>query len=465
MKEVIDGLVNVLETSGNIAKKEVLRRYKGNKEMEIALNLAFNPFLITGIASKKLSKDIIAPIQQANSGRKTLSGVKMTGARTEVVDIPLAFEGLLEFFTTRHTGTDNDILSVQKFISKAIKTYNLSFKESKVLQDIITKSLTLGINVKSINEVWDSKLIKTFECQLGSKLEDCEKILDGKYIMVTEKLDGNRCICVVQSIFNEQDTEMESEVKFFSRNGKEIEGLQSIGKIMKTLPDGVYDGELIADDFNQTQSIIRTQGTKENLVYNIFDYIDSIDDFFDSSKKEVGGRYEDRRNKLNEIFQKYGEDGYIGVYRNVKSVPVLGHFIYNKESVMRYHDMIKSQGGEGVMINIDDAQYIKDRTKYLVKVKAMKTCDVRCIGIENGDGRLANTLGFIVCDYKGYELRVGSGFDDSTREYYYNNPDKIVNHLVEVQYFEETTNQDGTVSLRFPVFLQVRDDKDEESYN
>lgn len=465
MKGILSNLVEVIDTSGTIAKKQVLGRYKADKEMGLALNLAFNPFLVTGIASKKLSKDITAPIQQPSSGRKSLLG-GASHKEEGVVDIDLTFESLLIFFTNRHTGTDNDILSIQRFMSKAIKEFNLSFREAKVLEDIITKSLTLGINVKSINEIWETKLIPTFECQLGTKLEDCEKLLEGKYIMVTEKLDGNRCICVVESYYNEQISEMECTAQFFSRNGKEIEGLESIGSVMKTLPDGVYDGELIADDFNQTQSIIRTQGTKNNLVYNIFDYVASAEDFFDSSKKEVGGRYEDRRNKLNEIFQKYGtEDGYIGAYKNVKNVPVLGHFIYNKESVMRYHDMIKSQGGEGVMINVDDAPYIKDRTKLLVKVKAMKTCDVMCKGIENGDGRLANTLGFIVCDYKGYELRVGSGFDDASRDYYYKNPDKIVNHLVEVQYFEETTNQDGTVSLRFPVFLQVRDDKDEESYN
>lgn len=461
MKNILLSLSEVIKTSGLIAKKTILKSYIGNREMELALNLAFNPFIITGIASKKLSKDITAPKQIGDTGRRSLFGnVKKEEG---IVDIDLSFESLVVFFAERHTGTDNDILSIQNFLAKAIKELALTFEESKILQDIITKSLTLGINIKSINEVWGSRMIPTFECQLGTKLEDCEKVVDGKYVMVTEKLDGNRCICVVESYLNEQLSCMESDAKFFSRNGKEIEGLFSIWNTMKKLPDGVYDGELIADDFNQTQSILRTQGTKSNLVYNIFDYVDDKEAFFDSSLKEVGKPYEERRNSLNLIFQKYGKDLVIG--GNVKLVPVLGHFLYNKESVMKYHDQIKSQGGEGVMLNITDSKYIKDRTKNLIKVKAMKTCDVRCLRIENGDGRLANTLGFIVCDYKGYELRVGSGFDDASRDYYYNNQDKIVNHLVEVQYFEETTNQDGTLSLRFPVFLQVRDDKDEESYN
>ena len=36
--------------------------------------------------------------------------------------------------------------------------------------------------------------------------------------------------------------------------------------------------------------------------------------------------------------------------------------------------------------------------------------------------------------------------------------------IIKVKYFEETQNQQGTLSLRFPVFLELRNDKDEVSY-
>jgi DNA ligase-1 len=35
----------------------------------------------------------------------------------------------------------------------------------------------------------------------------------------------------------------------------------------------------------------------------------------------------------------------------------------------------------------------------------------------------------------------------------------IIGKIVEVQYFEETTNADGGISLRFPVFKDFRPDK------
>ena len=102
--------------------------------------------------------------------------------------------------------------------------------------------------------------------------------------------------------------------------------------------------------------------------------------------------------------------------------------------------------------------------KELLKVKQMNTCDLQCTAIEEGEGKYAGVLGKIVCNYKGYELRVGSGFTDEQRAYYWKNPWLIVGSIVEIQYFEESNNEQGGLSLRFPVFKRVRDDKDEESY-
>ena len=96
----------------------------------------------------------------------------------------------------------------------------------------------------------------------------------------------------------------------------------------------------------------------------------------------------------------------------------------------------------------------------------MQTCDIKCIAVEEGEGKYAGTLGKIVCDYKGFTLRVGSGFTDEQRNLYWNNQSEIVNQIVEIQYFEESKDKKtGDLSLRFPVFKRVRDDKDEVSYD
>jgi len=97
-------------------------------------------------------------------------------------------------------------------------------------------------------------------------------------------------------------------------------------------------------------------------------------------------------------------------------------------------------------------------------IKNFKKCDIKCTGIESGTGRNSDVLGNIVCDYKGFECRVGSGFSDEQRSYYYDNPTEIIGKIVTVKYKEETKNKQGGVSLQFPVFQCVRFDKSEPNY-
>ena len=71
----------------------------------------------------------------------------------------------------------------------------------------------------------------------------------------------------------------------------------------------------------------------------------------------------------------------------------------------------------------------------------------------------------IKCDYKGFELGVGSGFIDEQRYYYWNNPDDIIGKIVEVKYKNETKNKQGGLSVQFPTFITIRNDKTKPSYN
>ena len=88
-----------------------------------------------------------------------------------------------------------------------------------------------------------------------------------------------------------------------------------------------------------------------------------------------------------------------------------------------------------------------------------------CTGLEKGDGRLSDVLGKIKVDYKGHEVLVGSGFSDNERKYFIDNQNEMVGRVVEISFFEESSNQDGEISLRFPVFKCVRDIGKEISYN
>lgn len=122
------------------------------------------------------------------------------------------------------------------------------------------------------------------------------------------------------------------------------------------------------------------------------------------------------------------------------------------------------KGWEGLMLN-KNTVWKNKRNNGILKVKSFKHADILCTGVVEGDGKYKGTLGLIKCDYKGYELGVGSGFTDSQRNFFWNNPDEIVGKIVQIKYKGETQNKNGGISVQFPIFEIVRTDKTEPSYN
>ena len=108
---------------------------------------------------------------------------------------------------------------------------------------------------------------------------------------------------------------------------------------------------------------------------------------------------------------------------------------------------------------------INKRNNGILKVKSFKHADILCTDVIEGDGKYKGTLGLIKCDYKGYELGVGSGFTDEQRHYYWNHRDEIIGKIVQIKYKGETQNKQGGLSVQFPIFQTVRYDKVEPSYN
>ncbi len=119
---------------------------------------------------------------------------------------------------------------------------------------------------------------------------------------------------------------------------------------------------------------------------------------------------------------------------------------------------------EGVVLNLD-APYQCKRTKDLIKVKKFYNVDLKIVGYEEGSGKLSGTLGTLIVDFKGNNVKVGSGLNDATRTELWNNRDTLIGKIVEVKYKEiskdKKTNKE---SLQFPIFVSIRADKDEVSY-
>lgn len=256
---------------------------------------------------------------------------------------------------------------------------------------------------------------------------------------------------------------LDGKVKIFSRQGKRIEGLIDLEEELKELPSGCYDGELLLDKedlpskdlYRETVTVVNSKNdNKKNIVFNVFDFI---------PLKDFENRYSDlhcdrRKMQVYESLRNTEPNW-------IRPVPILYRGEYNKEIVQKELDKQIALEHEGVMVNINDAPYEGKRTKNILKVKAIQDCDLKIIGFEEGTGKNKGTLGAIIVDYKGFEVKVGSGFTDEDRKYFWNNQNELLGRVITVQYFEETTNKkDNSLSLRFPVYKELREEGKEVSY-
>ena len=427
MKEVLEIINQIKATSSRNEKEAILKQHKDNEDLRYILDVVYNPYIILGIKDKKLKKMID----------------RADGFKNKFGD---DFKALIEYLKQNNTGRDYDVRLAAEFLRATFDEELYDF-----YWEVITKQLKIGATAKSINTAFGEQFIPQFDVMLAKKFEDEEHKVKGKEFVITEKLDGMRTIMIVEN----------GNVTFFSRQGQPIAGLVEIAQDAKLLPDNVYDGELLihnADDYKdrdvlqETLKIARKDGEKRGLILHLFDMI-PIEEFKAGESKAT---YRKRKEELEFIVEKL-KSPYIKVVPNLyvgKDLDVIPKLL----------EEMNRKGKEGLMLNVSDGKYQCKRTDVLLKIKSMNTMDCKIIGFEDGTGKYEGMLGALILDYKGYELRCGSGFTDEDRKEIWNNKEKYLGKIAEIQYFRESRNQDGGLSVSFPVFICIRHDKDEPSY-
>lgn len=419
--EIIDALRN---TNSSNAKKEILEMNKDDEILKKVLLYTYDPFRKYGI-SEKIFDELIEDVTKE--------------------DFPDS-ENIYDFLDTLAQSNINNEL--KRNICATVKYIDPLYKD--IAKCVFLKDLKIGLKPTSINKVWPN-LIPKFDVQLAKKIQDA-KLKDNELIYITEKLDGIRCVAIKNK----------DNVKFFTRQGKEITGLIVIEQaMMSTFGDKsvVLDGELLAlnlenldsgDLYRATVKIVNSKHeNKYGVYFNVFDIL-SLEEFTHGKSNDV---YSIRRQKMDSI----------NWCPPLKLVPVL--YCGTDHSQIKYWSGRAIQARkEGVMVNRDVVYQCK-RNNGILKVKQMQSVDLRVIDVIEGEGRLENTLGALVVDYKGNKVNVGSGYSDEMRDKLWKEKTEIIGKIVEVQYFEESTNEQGGLSLRFPVFKDVRFDKTEPSYN
>ncbi len=425
--------MNVLETTQNfiedmnktnstLDKKEVLKKYPEMKEM---LEWVYNPFKQFYVTSDNIKKNI------------TLT------SQIEYKDI---FKLLNDLSSRKETG-HSAIGICNRFI------YDNS-DYTDVIYNIIDKDLQCRIGVKVINEVYPN-LIPEFEVSLCQKYNDVASkvdIFDGSWY-VSHKLDGLRLITIIDD---------KGDIKFYSRQGKEFETLDVLKEDIKklNLKSKVIDGEICiigADGKEDFASIIKLARRKDftipNPMYLVFDMID-YDDFFN---KKGNTKLSYRLAELNNIIENKSK--HIKVLEQTK--------LQSKNQFDSMLSYMREQDWEGLILR-RDVSYEGKRTNNMLKFKDMLDEEYEVLDVEFGPFRVIEdkkeitieTLSAVKIKHKGYDVSVGSGFTIEQRKMFYEDPSKIIGHKITVQYFEESKDKNGNLSLRFPVFKAIRDMKE-----
>ena len=174
-------------------------------------------------------------------------------------------------------------------------------------------------------------------------------------------------------------------------------------------------------------------------------------------KGESSGSYRERRKVLDLMATILPPSDHVSI------LPVL----YSGTDQSRIWELLEQmvrEDKEGLVANLD-TPYKRKRHSGILKVKEFYTMDLPIIGYTQGTGRLAGTLGALALDFKGNEVKVGSGFSYEQREELWRNKDSLTGVLCEVKYKEVSYDKStGAESLQFPVFVSLREDKSEVSF-
>lgn len=432
--KTINAIYKLKEANGVNAKKSILLANKDNEEFTKFLYYLLNPFYTYKVSGKSLKYGL-------------------------AIDFP-RFHGETFFDIFEVCERLNGVKSANnELINSVIHFINsYSDEERELYIGLLSKTLKLGVTNTTVNKVIKN-LIPEWEVQQSYPI-DKYPVKDGEWFTLTQKLNGVRCTYY--------------KGKLYARSGEEYKGLDHIIGVLDMIceaeeKDLVFDGELtLADDikekngysdneaFRVSTGIINSDAkTKIQIQYTIFDVIPCEE--FESDDDNISRLPYMIRRELLDIISHGLHSPYVYILptlyqgKDQTVIPIL-------------LDQMVREDKEGLILNLN-VPYRRKRHRGILKIKRFYTMDLPIVDIEEGDGRLKDTLGALVVDYKGNKVNVGTGFDDATRNEIWTHRDDYIGKLCEVKYKEISYDKKtGAESLQFPVFVSIRTDKKEISY-
>lgn len=365
------------------------------------------------------------------------------------------FTVYLNRLSNKRSASDEDV--------KTMKTFITDFNNEEVqnfLAMVLLKDLRLNMGIKKFQQVWPD-FCWDIQVQLAEDFQDFSGTVfeNGLY---SRKFDGTRMF------YHDRVAKSRQNIPCKIEPIKHI-----ISQLQQCSGDMSFDGELLyfeedgTENFKKTISLVRRDERDalcDNLYYVIFDTVSREEFQAQNSTMTTKDSYQ----KLLEEFDAHNSYKFGYSVLETKYPHIL---IARQETDSNMlMQLSKQHGWEGLMYRNADATYQFKRTSQILKIKEMKDGEFPLVGLLEGNGKNSGRLGSMVVYYKNGMVGVGSGFTDYERQLIWNNKHIfsstpfVTTFNIKVQYFEETTNADGELSLRFPVFICFRHSQTGEEF-
>ena len=420
MEELEKFIEEMRSTSSALDKVAIIKR--SSAFIHKILEATYNPYKQYHITSKTCKKN---------------SGLFKYNTHTEVFT-------LLDDLTNRvYTGHD---------AIAQVNGYEANILKGELVYKIIDKDLDIRVGASIINKAIPG-LIPTFKVALAQNYEGKCDWNDRWW--VSRKLDGVRCLAI---------TDEEGKCKLYSRMGKEFTTLDKVKEAIEAtgIINSVFDGEICLvdeegnEDFQGVMKQLRRKNHQiENPAFMIFDMLFKPEFEAEKSERKLYSRLIILKQWLRGRFI----DESILRFTHQTLITDQDHFEY-------WNTIENKDSWEGLMLR-KDVGYEGKRTKNLVKVKSFHDAEYEVLGwdidqhevVREGKSVSMTMLAQVWIEHKGHIVKVGSGFTQEQRLEYMDG--SIVGKTITVQYFEETKNDRGGISLRFPTVKIVHGDKRE----
>lgn len=320
-------------------------------------------------------------------------------------------------------------------------------QEAKWITRLVLKDLRIGISDISVNKVLKNMgkaPIEKFEVQLCGLLDFSDRPEIVKKVTfpcgVGIKYDGERAVLEKTA----------GRVTLTSRQGKNIDYVpEIIAAAEKELPDGIIlDGEILCKTFNALQQRLGRKLENiepiEGLHFRVFDIL------------RLGGQDIHSHPQSNR-------------WEWANLVPISDNFkieekkiANNLDDVEAFFKMACKRGEEGIIVKLLDKPYAYGSRKHWFKIKPVFENTFVITGSKMGTGKYAGMISTIFVEDKNQRVKsgVGSGLTENDILAFMNldRQGKLIGTCVDIAYNEITQTDDG-MSLRFPRLLKIRYDK------